>query len=283
MTETKYSHLVKNLAFRKGFGGANARELSFMSGPEIANFEFNFLIGVYNTPGDWAPNRGAHNHTFDEILIFFGYDPEDMNYLGSDMSLALGQEYEVHRFSLPTVVPAPKGLAHCPLITEKVFKPFGHFHLALSAGYSGGQVKQEGVTDGRKYANYVKTLKAVKGPGGADIQQSVSLSGSELEGINLNFVMNLYNKSGRWSVPSHVHRYDEVLVFFGHNTDNLGYLGAEISIELGEEREKHTFSVPTAIAVPMGLPHFPVICHKIEKPYRMMQIGLSSQYLSRPL
>ena len=34
------------------------------------NVEFDFIVGVYDTVGDWAPNRGAHDHPFDEILLF---------------------------------------------------------------------------------------------------------------------------------------------------------------------------------------------------------------------
>ena len=101
MAEPKYSNLVKKLEFKKGRGGANARELVFVSGDEIANFDFNFIVGVYDSVGDWAPNRGAHEHPFDEILLFFGYDPNDMNYLGSDMNLSIGKEYEQHKFSVP--------------------------------------------------------------------------------------------------------------------------------------------------------------------------------------
>ena len=44
MTETKYGNLVKQLTFQKGRGGANAKELTFVSGEELAGFDFNFII-----------------------------------------------------------------------------------------------------------------------------------------------------------------------------------------------------------------------------------------------
>ena len=80
-------------------GGANAKELVFVGGEELGGMDLNFIVGVYDQTGDWAPNRGAHDHTFDECLLFFGYDDEDMSYLGSDMSLAIGKEQEKHYFS----------------------------------------------------------------------------------------------------------------------------------------------------------------------------------------
>jgi hypothetical protein len=282
VSETKYGDLVKKLNFQKGRGGANAKELTFMGGDQLAGFEFNFIIGVYDQTGDWAPGSGAHTHPFDECLLFFGYDDYDLNYLGSDMELSLGKEQEKHKFSVPTVVIAPRGIPHNPLITEKVYKPFGHFHLALSAKYSGARAALEGTTDGNKYTHLLKTMSAKKGPGGANAVQVLSMSGEELEGFNLNFTMGLYNKIGQWypGKGAHIHPYDECLIFFGHNTDNLSYLGAELTIEIGKEHEKYTFGVPTAVALPRGLPHFPIVCNKVEKPYSVMQIGLAPTYES---
>jgi hypothetical protein len=282
LTVNKYGGLVKKLDFRKGMGGANARELVFVGGEDLAGFELNFIVGVYDQTGDWAPNRGAHAHPFDECLLFFGYDETDLGYLGSDMNLSLGAEYEVHRFSVPAVAIVPKGLPHCPLITEKVEKPFGHFHLALAAKYSGESVKQEGKTAGRKYAHLIKKMPVKKGPGGADARQTITMSGAELEGLNVNFIMGLYDQPGEWypGAGFRVHPYDACLIFFGHNTSDLSYLGAEISISLGREREKHTFDIPTAVAIPRGTPYAPVVCEKLEKPYRALQVGLGPKYQS---
>ena len=113
MADTKYGDLIKTLKFHPGRGGGNARELAPVAGEELAGFDFNFIIGVYEQTGDWAPGMGAHSHSFDECLLFFGYDDNDLNYLGSDMSLALGKEQEVHKFSVPMAVAAPRGMPHC--------------------------------------------------------------------------------------------------------------------------------------------------------------------------
>jgi len=282
MAETKYGHLVKHLAFRKGRGGANAKQMVAVTGDEIAGFDLNFIVGVYDETGDWAPGRGAHEHPFDELLLFFGYDDEDLGYLGSDMELALGKEWETHAFSVPTVGVAAKGFPHCPLVTKKVYKPFGHFHLALNAKYSGNQVPQEGKTNGNKYAHLVKPMPVKEGPGGANAKQLLSMSGDELEGLDINFALGLYNEPGEWNPGKGalVHPYDECLIFFGHNVDDLSYFGAEITIEIGEEHEKHTFDVPTAVALPKGLPHLPIVCNKVERPYSVMQVGLGRKYES---
>ena len=280
MAETKYGDLVRTLKYIKGRGGANAKEMTFVGGEQIQGFALNFVVGVYNEPGDWAPDMGAHTHPFDECLIFFGYDNKDMKILGADMSLAMGKEYETHKFNVPMVAAAPANLPHCPLITEKAYRSFGHFHLALSGKYAGTAVKQEGTTNGKKYNYLFHKLAAKKGPGGANAVQQFSAEGKNLAGMPVNFSMGLYNQTGEWypGKGAQIHAYDEVMVFFGHKTDDLSYLGAEITIAIGKEQEKHTFNAPTVVALPKGTPHFPITCNKVEKPYSVVQVGLSAKY-----
>ena len=280
MADTKYGNLVKTLSFRPGMGGANAKELTFVGGEELGGMDLNFIVGVYDQTGDWAPNRGAHEHTFDECLLFFGYDDNDMSYLGSDMSLCVGKEQEKHYFSVPTVVAAPRGVPHCPLVTEKVYKSFGHFHLALAAKYSGGPVPLEGVTDGNKYTHLFHEMKVQEGPGGAAARQLFIMSGDELEGFSLNFRMSLHTETGEWypGKAAQISPYDKCLIFFGHNTDNLSYLGAELTIKIGAEHETHTFGVPTVVVLPKGTPHFPIVCNKLERAYSVMEVGLAAKY-----
>jgi len=66
----------------------------WMTGKQMGGMEVDFVIEVYDETGEWPP--GTHVHAFDECLVFFGWD-EDMDYLGADMTLALGKEAEVHR------------------------------------------------------------------------------------------------------------------------------------------------------------------------------------------
>ena len=280
MAETKYGDLVKTLKYIKGRGGANAKQMTFMGGDQLQGFNLNFVVGVYDTPGDWAPDMGAHTHPFDECLIFFGYDDKDMKILGADMSLAVGKEYEEHKFSVPLVAAAPANLPHCPLITEKAYRSFGHFHLALSGKYAGERADKEGTTNGKKYSYLFHPFKVKKGPGGANAVQQFSVEGKDVAGVAVNFSMGLYNQTGEWypGKGAQIHPYDEVMVFIGHKTDDLAYLGAEITIAIGKEQEKHAFNVPTAVVLPKGTPHFPIVCNKVERPYSVVQVGLSAKY-----
>jgi hypothetical protein len=131
-----------------------------------------------------------------------------------------------------------------------------------------------------KYGDLVRKLPFQRGPGGANAKQIIQMSGEDLEGLDLNFSLGLFDQPGQLNPGkgAHVHPYDECLVFFGNKTDDLSYLGAERTIEIGEEHEKHSFDVPTAVSIPKGLPHFPVVCHKVDKPYGVIKIGLGATY-----
>ena len=281
MADSRYGHLVKALDFREGRGGANARQIVFVQGSDIQGFDLNFMLGVYEQTGDWAPGHGAHIHPFDELILFFGYT-DDLSYLGSDMELSLGKEREKHKFSVPTVAVASKGLPHNPLVTERVYRPFGHFHLALASKYSGSPVPQEGQTDGNKYTHLVKKMPVIKGRGGADAKQFISMSGDQLEGVNVNFTMGFFDGAGQWEAESgeraHSHPYNECMVFFGTDPTDLRLLGAEVALDIGKEHERHILTVPSVIAFPNGLPHSPIVCNRVDRTYGVMQVGLSRKY-----
>jgi hypothetical protein len=290
MSEQKYADLLTTLKFKKGNGtegGANAREV-FIQGKQIKGFDLNFILGVYESVGDWAPGWGAHSHPFDELLVFFGYTP-DMNYLGADMEFAMGIEREKHKYSVPTIVAAPKGIPHCPLVTEKVYQPYGHFHIALSGKYSKTQrhIAQQGETNGKKYSHLFNKMPIKNGPGGADARQLATLAGADLQGMNVNLMIGYFDKPGQWEnkngKKAYMHPYDEVMVFFSLDQTDLSHLGAEMTVEIGAEHEQYTFNQPTAIVLPKGTPHGPITCNKAERSYAVMQIGLAAEYKSEPV
>ena len=103
--------------------------------------------------------------------------------------------------------------------------------------------------------------------------------GKDLEGFNLNFTWGVYSGLGDWESgrDPHVHPYDELLVFVGHNADDLTYLGAEIEMHLGEEEERHIIDKASVVVVPKGMVHCPVITKSVEKPFGFFLISLDSK------
>lgn len=288
MAETKpeplYAHLIKPLPIGKGPGGANAQELVWMFGNQLENFSLNFALGRYQETGVWHPWSGPHVHpTYNECLLFFGHDTDNLDYLGAEMEIALGKEQEKHTFNTPSIVILPLGLPHCPLVTRKVEKPFGHGHIILGPDDKVDWWPKESEpvqTTGTNYAHLIKKLPINKAPTGTNTQELTWLMGDQLEEFNLSIAFGLCNETGQWyqGHGAHAHPYDECLIFFGHDGTNLTYLGAEITIDMGKEHEKHTINVPTVVTIPRGLPHLPIVVNKVEKPFGFIMYALGPRY-----
>ena len=78
----------------------------------------------------------SHSHDFHELLCFIGGDPENINDLGAEISICLGEEQEEHIINSATVVSIPPGLKHCPLKVKKITKPFVFLEVSTTTGYS---------------------------------------------------------------------------------------------------------------------------------------------------
>ncbi len=129
----KYPKLVRELNMRdiNRTKGGNADYISGWNGKEFDNFALNFTWAFHKGTGLWH-ERDPHVHPNDEALLFVGLDPDNPDYLGAEIEIAMGKELEKHVFDTPTVVIAPKGLVHCPLNTRKVEKPYGFSAICLN-------------------------------------------------------------------------------------------------------------------------------------------------------
>jgi hypothetical protein len=68
---------------------------------------------------------GSHAHDYDEVIAFFGTDPNDPYDLGAEVELWL--EDEKHIITKTSLVFIPAGLKHCPLIFLKADRPVFHY------------------------------------------------------------------------------------------------------------------------------------------------------------
>ncbi len=82
------------------------------------------------------------------------------------------------------------------------------------------------------------------------------------------------------STEPHVHDHDEVVYFIGSDPRNIGDLGAKVNFMIGPkgEEEDHIFSVPTAVVLPKGVWHCPMVTLEFEKPFLCMAVSLTSKY-----
>jgi len=72
-----------------------------------------------------------HSHDFDEVLAFFGTDPENPKDLCGEIELWL--EDEKHILTQTCAVFVPAGIKHCPLIIRRVDRPIFEFTTGPAA------------------------------------------------------------------------------------------------------------------------------------------------------
>ena len=76
----------------------------------------------------------AHTHPFDEVITFFGTNPEDPQDLCGEVEIWL--EDEKHILTKSSLVFVPKGMKHCPLIIRRADRPIFHFTTGPGGKYA---------------------------------------------------------------------------------------------------------------------------------------------------
>jgi len=76
---------------------------------------------------------GSHTHDADEIIGFFGNNPEAPYDLGGEIEFWL--EDEQHILTRSCMIFVPSGMRHCPLKIRRVDRPIFHFSSVTSGQY----------------------------------------------------------------------------------------------------------------------------------------------------
>ena len=110
----------------------------------VAYLDNNRINGSFYTECMWFHTATdvqvePHTHDFDEILAFFGSNPEDYHDLCGELELWLGDEK--HILTKSCMVFIPKGLTHCPLVLRRIDKPIFHFSAGPATLYDKKQNK----------------------------------------------------------------------------------------------------------------------------------------------
>jgi hypothetical protein len=315
MAAGKHQHLIKPLSVGEmnwdpntpgasAIGPGNAKKEIWLNGRDhLDGLNFNFSWGVHSTLGDWHADTKSHTHSYPECLFFVGLDTANVNYLGAEVEVWLGDEQETYTFNEPTVLVIPAGLPHGPISTRRVFSPkgFGFFAAALSPAFDIDWIEKKpgtkSIPSTGKYTRLIKSLKAGlmiergkqlfqsekmqkktgyrRGPGNAD--HLTWMFGNDLEGLNVNIAWGFFSRPGIWhrGVGSHTHSADEAMIFLGTDPNNAGSLGAEIEIDLGKEHERYFIDKPSAIVCPAHFPHAPIVTRWVDKPFAFIKVNLA--------
>ena len=132
----------------------------------------------------------------------------------------------------------------------------------------------------KEYAHLVKPFTVKDPPKGLYAEPRIWMESKDMEGFNAHFSYGFVKKPSTFHPleGALVHPYDEILVFEGTKNTDILYLGAEVSVELGEEREEHIFTEPSAVLIPKGTPHGPVTVKRLDMPIVHYTIGLADAY-----
>ena len=99
----------------------------------------NVVEGAFHMNTAWYLKEATtledkpHVHDADEIIGFFGNDPENPHDLGGEIEIWLEDEKQVITKSAMLFVPA--GMKHCPLILKRVDRPIFHFTTVPGGRY----------------------------------------------------------------------------------------------------------------------------------------------------
>jgi quercetin dioxygenase-like cupin family protein len=96
------------------------------------------IEGAFHFGCSWyyqAPEKAlpAHTHDFDEILGFYGSDPQNPRDLGGEVEFWMEDEKHVLTESFLVFIPA--GMKHCPLKINRIDRPMFHLGAAPSHDY----------------------------------------------------------------------------------------------------------------------------------------------------
>jgi hypothetical protein len=95
------------------------------------------------------------------------------------------------------------------------------------------------------------------------------------------FQMNCswYLKPSSHLSKSHTHDSDEIIGFFGNNSENPNDLGGEV--EFWIEDEKFTLTKSCMIFIPRGMRHCPLIVKKVDRPIFHYSTLIEGQYIKK--
>jgi hypothetical protein len=97
----------------------------------VVNGAFQMNCSWYNAPT--AHLNKSHTHDSDEIIGFFGSNPQQPHELGAEIEFWLEDEKFI--LTKSTMIFVPKGMKHCPLIIHRVDRPVFHFSTLTEGQY----------------------------------------------------------------------------------------------------------------------------------------------------
>ena len=122
------------LSNRRPTEGAPARPggIVYLDG-EVIKGAFYTECAWFYKKSEGQPGPPAHIHGFDEVLAFFGSNPDNPHDLCGEIEFWLDDEK--HIITESCLIFIPKGLKHSPLIIHRIDRPIFHFSTGPGRTY----------------------------------------------------------------------------------------------------------------------------------------------------
>lgn len=131
MAGKKYAKNLVTIPFHKTPMGA----LFSAGGDILGGFDLHIIYACACRTGITGMSTKPHVHNYDEAVFFIGTDPTHLDELGAEVEISIGEpgKEEKYTFDKPSVLIAPKGVYHCPIVTKKIDKPYVCMAVSLTA------------------------------------------------------------------------------------------------------------------------------------------------------
>ena len=100
---------------------------------QVVEGAFHMNTAWYLRPAAKTIEDRPHVHDSDEIIGFFGNNPDDPYDLGGEVEIWL--EDEKHVIDRSAMIFVPAGMTHCPLVIKRVDRPIFHFTTVTGGQY----------------------------------------------------------------------------------------------------------------------------------------------------
>lgn len=279
MAESKFEKYLIRRPLYERLGGVKNRQsptMTFMSQKQIPEascyLEFGWICGIPEP----NPSTLEHNHENEEIILFFGGDPENPEDLGGEIEFYI--ESQPLKFSASAAIYIPPALRHGPIIWKEFRRPHIQMTLSPSSFLSSSNINKVGFQNDN-YNQYLVRKPIYERARGIKNRQSPTMtfmSQAQVPEakyyIEFGWIYGIPEPNP--PVTQHVHSNDEVILHFGGDPENPEELGGEIEIMV--EDDSLVFDTSTALFAPRGLRHCPVTWRKWRKPHIEMAITLGS-------
>ncbi len=104
---------------------------------------FQMNTSWYISASDVRPlfKHDEHVHDYDELIGFYGSDPNDPYDLGG--VIEIGINGELHQITKSSMIFIPGGMKHLPLSIMELHRPIFHFSISMNPTYSGKHTSGE--------------------------------------------------------------------------------------------------------------------------------------------